>query len=180
MRIVAGSSGGRQIETPEGTTTRPTTDRVRESMFNALFSLGAIDGADVLDLFAGSGALGLEALSRGAAHVTFVESNRDAVAVIERNIATLGFEDQATLVTAEAMGWLARTTQPFDLVVCDPPYAFDQWTELLDRVAQAVAGGAETMFVIESNQELADHSAWGVLRTKRYGSTIVTILTSSV
>src|SRR5262245_17634651 len=97
MRIVAGSRRGRKLAAPEGSATRPTSDRVREAVFNALYSLGdPIDGATVVDLFAGTGAYGLEALSRGAAHAVFVESNRPAFAVLTANIRALDFTSAAT------------------------------------------------------------------------------------
>lgn len=178
MRIVAGSARGRRIETPDGTSTRPTSERVRESIFNALFSLDAIEDARVLDLFAGSGALGLEALSRGAAHVTFVEADRRAAGVITDNVETFGFDDQASVVAADALGWLARTRTAFDLVVCDPPYDYDLWDELLAAVAALGGEGHETTFVIESGRAVDSGPEWTVLRNKRYGSTIVQILTS--
>ena len=104
MRIVAGAARGRRLVVPRGDDVRPTSDRVRESVFNALYSLGdPVDGATVLDLFAGTGALGLEALSRGASHVTFVESNRDAVAALVANIDALGFAPQATVTRTDAL-----------------------------------------------------------------------------
>ena len=120
-RIIAGQYGGRRLEVPRRGT-RPTTDRVRESMFSALAHSGAIDGARVLDLFAGSGALGLEALSRGAAHATLVESGAPAAAVITRNAATLGCAADATVVKERAHAYVARANGPFDLVLLDPPY----------------------------------------------------------
>src|SRR5680860_729985 len=98
MRVVAGSARGRILRSPEGDATRPTSDRVREAVFNALFSRGPLAGLRVADLYAGSGALGIEAISRGATDVWFVESDRAAVAVIEDNLDTLGFRDVATVV----------------------------------------------------------------------------------
>jgi 16S rRNA (guanine966-N2)-methyltransferase len=120
LRIVAGTHGGRRIETPPGRSTRPTTDRVREALFSIL-GPSAIEGADVLDLFAGSGALGIEALSRGAASTTFVESNARAAAVIERNLAQLGLEGRVH--RRDAFAWLAAAEDGFDVVFADPPYS---------------------------------------------------------
>ena len=107
MRVVAGELRGRKIEAPEGKTTRPTTDKARQATFNALGSAGVIIDAHVVDAFAGSGALGIEALSRGAAHCTFIERDRDALEVLKRNVDTLGLTDRATIVRGDAMSQLA-------------------------------------------------------------------------
>jgi len=171
VRIVAGSAKGRRLIVPEGSTTRPTTDRVREATFNALFSLGAIEDATFVDLFAGSGALGLEALSRGASHVTFVERDRAALAALNQNIETLGFGEQSTVVGADSMRWL-KTGRECDVLLADPPYDFDDWFLLLEDTT------AE-LLVAESGKtaDLADMAGeWEVLRERRYGSTVVTIL----
>jgi 16S rRNA (guanine966-N2)-methyltransferase len=123
MRIIAGSRKGARIFAPKGTDTRPTGDRVREAAFN-LLGPGAAEGAKVLDLFAGSGAMGLEALSRGAEHATFVESDRDACRTINRNLdklelggATVLCQDALTALRADARGG-----RRYDLVLVDPPY----------------------------------------------------------
>lgn len=120
MRIVAGQWRGRKIVTPSGETTRPTTDRVREALFSMLASrLGSFEDLRVADLFAGSGALGLEALSRGAAHCTFVEQDPAAIEALQTNIAVLGTFADIQRVSADRL----NTAQvPFDLVVMDPPY----------------------------------------------------------
>src|SRR3954453_13290953 len=107
MRVVAGTARGRRLVAPPGRDTRPTSDRVRESVFNVLHSLGAIDGASVVDLFAGSGALGIEALSRGAAHCTFVEPAPAAVTAIRTNLTTAGVAERATIETRTAEAYLA-------------------------------------------------------------------------
>lgn len=154
---------------------RPTTDRVRESMFNALTSLGLVEGARVLDLFAGTGALGIEALSRGADTSTFVDSDRRSVALIRDNLTATGLADRAVVVHADALRWLHgspdRPTRhaPFDLALLDPPYRFDHWPELLDHLPAAWA-------VVESDRELPELSSWRLVRAKRYGSTVMTFL----
>ena len=117
MRVVAGTFKGRRLAAPRGTRTRPTADRVREALFSML---GDVGGARVLDLYAGSGALGIEALSRGADSAVFVERDAQAVAAIERNLAAVGAD--ATVVRQDVLRFLARADGAFDLVFCDPPY----------------------------------------------------------
>ena len=117
MRIVAGRWGGRRLVAPAGRATRPTSDRVREALFSVL---GPLDGFVVLDLFAGSGALGIEALSRGAAAATFVDSSPDAVAAVRRNLREVGAEGHVR--RRDALRWLAAGEGPYDLVFADPPY----------------------------------------------------------
>lgn len=170
MRIVAGSAGGRKVVAPEGTTTRPTTERVREAMFNALYSLDAIDGATFVDLFAGSGALGLEALSRGAGHVVFIERDRGALAAIEANVASLGFGDVATIVSGDALRWL-QAHRDLDVALADPPYDFAQWDDLLVALAATTCN----LVVVESDNPVGDHSQWRTSRERKYGSTVVTM-----
>src|SRR3954468_19185417 len=120
MRIIAGAHRGRRIAAPKGRDTRPTSDRVRENAFNLI---GPVDDAEVLDLFAGSGAMGLEALSRGAARATFVDVDRDACRVIDANLDKLGL--RATVLCQDALRTLAQETRRYDLVLCDPPYDFE-------------------------------------------------------
>ncbi len=176
MRIVAGSARGRKLLAPHTPTTRPTSDRVREAIFNALYSLDdAVSDASVLDLFAGSGALGLEALSRGAAHVTFVERDRHALPVLERNIDGTGADrDAVTVVRADALDWLTSAAKrDFDVALLDPPYDFEDWATLLAAVPAALV-------VIESNREVTatvtPAGSWETIRHRRYGGTVVTMV----
>jgi 16S rRNA (guanine966-N2)-methyltransferase len=122
MRVIAGTWGGRRLQAPPGAATRPTSDRVREALFSVLGD--RIAGARVLDLFAGSGALGLEALSRGAASATFIESDREACRTINANLDKLKLH--ATVLCQDVVRALAQERRRFDLVLCDPPYGFDQ------------------------------------------------------
>jgi len=168
MRIVAGELRGRKIVAPLGDTTRPTTDMAREAIFNALTSMDAIVGAKILDLFAGTGALGIEALSRGAEHCTFVERDRDALASLQENIKTLNLTDRSTVVRADAISGLARYTK-IDLVLADPPYDFVKWQQLLDQLSAPLV-------VAESGREITGISGWESTRAKRYGRTHVTYL----
>jgi len=153
---------------PEGTDTRPTPDRVREATFNALGSLRAVDEAAVIDLFAGSGAMGIEALSRGAARVTFVDSDLRARRAIEANLTACGLSAAAEVVATPVERFLAGAQRRWDLALLDPPYDFDGWPELLlDLPAQ--------MAVLESSGAVEPPFGWEVLRTKRYGRTHVVI-----
>ena len=143
MRVIAGSARGRKLIAPDGRGTRPITDRAKEGIFNMLGPIIELDQCRVLDLFAGSGSFGIECLSRGAAHVTFVERNRAAASIIQQNLEALGFEDQATVLTA-AVESMVRTASPVELAFCDPPYADDVWADLLPLIpAEVVVGHAE-------------------------------------
>lgn len=171
MRVVAGSSRGRRLVAPEGTSTRPTSDRVREAVFNALGSLDAIDGATVADLFAGTGALGIEALSRGAAHATFVERDRRALAALRANLDATGLGDRATVVAGDVERWVddeVAAGRRVDVVLADPPYAYEGWASLLARVPATTA-------VVETDRAVDLGPAWVVVRTKWYGTTLVLI-----
>jgi 16S rRNA (guanine966-N2)-methyltransferase len=170
MRVVAGVAKGRKLTAPDGDRTRPTSDRVREAIFNALFSLDdAVTDARVVDLFAGTGALGIEALSRGATSVTFVERDRRALAALEHNLSHTALGAQATVVRADALDWLAAVADGFDLALCDPPYDFAAWSELLARLPSPLA-------VLESDRPLDTFEGWEVVRTRRYGGTVVSIV----
>ena len=120
MRVIAGKAKGHRLRTPTSGT-RPMADRMKETLFSAL---GDVDGAKVLDLYAGSGSLGLEALSRGASHATFVENSRDAILKLEQNIDTTGFGDRSDVVWADVSSTLGHSPQErFDLIFLDPPYS---------------------------------------------------------
>jgi 16S rRNA (guanine966-N2)-methyltransferase len=173
VRVVAGSARGRRLVAPEGSATRPTGDRVREATFNALGSLGAVDGAEVLDLFAGSGAMGIEALSRGAASATFVDSDARALAAIRTNLHAAGVVERATVVRSDVGRHLTGRTGRVDLAILDPPYALaDQaWAALLEALHADVA-------VLESDRELALDHPWEIVRVRRYGTTVITLAAS--
>ena len=173
-RIVAGAAGGRRLAVPPRGT-RPTTDRVREAVFNVLASRVDFDGLRVLDLFAGSGALGLEALSRGAAAVLFVDSDRRAADVISRNIATVGLAG-ANVRRAAVAAVLASAGGPVDLVFADPPY------EMSTADVDAVLAGLESngwvapggVVVVErpvSAAPLTWPAGWTAWPERRYGDT---------
>lgn len=176
-RIVAGSAGGRRIEVPPRGT-RPTSERVREALFSALESATELPGARVLDLYGGSGALGFEALSRGAAHATFVESDRRAVQLLRKNAATLGFRavriEHAKAETALA----AEPAEPYDVVLADPPYDIDpdrlqQVLELLVAHGWTVPGSLVVLERAVRNGEPRWPEPLEAMRTRRYGDTAV-------
>lgn len=122
MRIIAGTYRSRSIITPKGDGTRPTTDRARESLFNILSHNFDLEDATVLDLFAGSGAFGFEALSRGASHVTFIEKDRKALEAISENIQALDVEKVVSVVKLDVYKWLSAASGAYDLIFADPPY----------------------------------------------------------
>ncbi len=141
MRIIAGQWRGRPLDAPAGTATRPTSDRAREGLFSMLTSrLGSFEDLQVADLFAGTGALGLEALSRGAAHCTFVEKERTALDTLKRNVARLGAAEKAD-IRAQAVEHAPPPPRPFDLIMMDPPYGVGLAQPALDRAAEWLAPG---------------------------------------
>lgn len=172
MRIVHGSLGGRVLRAPAGAHTRPTSEKVREAIFAIL---GDVEGANVLDLFAGSGALGIEALSRGAAHATFVDQGKPALAALRANVRALGLEARVTVLAGDAVALAGRhvPNAPWNLVFIDPPYR----SELAQRSAEALthlAPGA--IVVIEHDRRHVPPDRIGsLLRTdqRRYGDTMV-------
>ncbi len=173
MRVIAGDLRGRRLRAPAGGTLRPTSDRVREAVFDMLYSLGGVGGLLVADLFAGTGALGIEALSRGAASVTFVERDPTAVATVRDNLSSVGLTGtgaggDATVIRADVDAWVATTASRFDLVLCDPPYDYGGWDTLVARIPADLA-------VLESGVPIDPPEGWEVLRSKRYGGTIVTV-----
>jgi len=164
---VSGTARGRALSAPLPKDVRPTTDRVKESIFDMLGSLGGVRDKRVLDLFCGSGALGIEALSRGASHVTFVDANREALGAAAANLAAVGLsESDASFVRASLPQW---TAPEVDLVLMDPPYDRDVSAEFL-------SGLRAELVVIESRNEPHVPDEWMVHRQRRYGTTLVTVL----
>ncbi|WP_299779286.1 16S rRNA (guanine(966)-N(2))-methyltransferase RsmD [uncultured Roseobacter sp.] len=183
MRIIAGQFRGTALASvgkgDKGAHLRPTSDRVRESLFSVLAHHGVVHGARVLDLFAGTGALGLEALSRGAAHVRFVDDGRVAQGLIRQNIAKLRVEDQTDLVRQDATRLRAHEAAPYDLVFLDPPYGKDLGGRAL---MAAMAGGwlAQEAFVVwEEAQPMPAPDGFEPVDQRRYGDTHVTLLSKT-
>ena len=173
MRIVGGTLGGRVLKAPTGQSTRPTSEKVREAIFNILPD---VTGAHVLDLFAGSGGLGIEALSRGAEHATFVDSGKEALRVLRGNLADLGLEDRATVIAGDAVAVARRAPPaPWRFVFVDPPYASDLATRSV-LALPATSLTADAQIVIEHDRRHAPPDTLGsMLRTdqRRYGDTLV-------
>ena len=173
MRIIGGEWRGRRLTPPKGRDVRPTTDRVRESWMSAMG--GRFDGLVVLDLFAGSGALGLETLSRGAEAATFVEKADASIRVIRSNVELVGAGDRATIVQKDALRFVADVEPgAFDLVLADPPYGQGLAAELLERFA-ARPFALELWVEHRSDEPIPDLPG---LRSRRYGDTTLSILDS--
>lgn len=175
MRIVAGSRKGHRIEAPKGVVTRPTSDRAREAVFSIL---GSVEGARVVDLFAGSGAMGLEALSRGAESCVFVELDRAACAVIERNLERLRLEG-GSVARRDGVAWLrseAKLGRRYDLVLVDAPY--EDWPRLEQRIGGLLRDVLEPggRAVVETAADVEPDLPLDLVTTRRYGSARITVL----
>lgn len=179
MRIIAGSRKGRRIATRKGRDVRPTLDRVRESLFSIIGP--NIDATRVLDLFTGSGALGLEALSRGAASCCFVDHNLESIRTVQQNVTAFGFDDQSTILKLELpkdLQKLADRALQFDLVLADPPYDFRGYPELVSQLCRCklLAGGGQVILEHWSRVELDD--TYGPLtrvKHKIYGESALSV-----
>lgn len=179
MRIIGGQARGRRLVGPKGRSTRPTSDRVREALFSMVHARYAIEDAAVLDLFAGSGALGLESLSRGAASAVFVEHDRAALQAIRNNVATLAYETRSVIVAGAVQRSLTALEKqaPFDLVFADPPYAESPWP-LVGRIAARELLSADGLVAIEHASNNQAPVLCGALRlqvSRSYGSTAVSL-----
>ncbi|MHC1741918.1 MAG: 16S rRNA (guanine(966)-N(2))-methyltransferase RsmD [Syntrophobacteraceae bacterium] len=175
MRIVAGSLRGRRLETPKGGGIRPTADRVREALFSIIAD--RLDQATVLDLFAGTGALGLEALSRGASQAIFVDQSQEAIRLVRSNIARCGVQDRTDVIHASAeaaLRQLSKRGMSFQLIFLDPPYAKGILERILPQLVPVAAGGA--MVIAEHGaKELPPEQSgpWQRTRERRYGDTTI-------
>jgi 16S rRNA (guanine966-N2)-methyltransferase len=171
MRVIAGTHRGARIAAPKGLATRPTGDRVREAAFNLI---GPVDGARVLDLFAGSGAMGIEALSRGAASVSFVESDRAACRTISENLDRLGLTG-ARVTCGDAIWELRRDSSAYDLVLVDPPY--EAWAELEPTLAEHLPRllAPDGLLVVETGSRTEPDLPLPQRTSRRYGSARLTL-----
>ena len=172
MRIIGGSARGRRLFAPPGENTRPTADRVREALFNILAA--RLDGARVLDLFGGSGALALEALSRGAARCVFLDENREAVNIVMKNCKNCGVFDRSRVNIGEAARFLSACREQFDLVLLDPPFHNGTLENILPIVDKCVAPGG--IVICESETKLVLPAEVGSLQLKKqykYGKVLL-------
>lgn len=174
MRIIAGRFGGRPLKSPEGHMTRPSTARTRESLFSLIDSRIYLEGAEVLDLFAGTGALGLEAISRGAALVTFVEAKRPVLDLARENAELLGVEDQCIFVPGDAVDYLARYSgPPFDLIMADPPYKLEAMEQLPDLAIPHLK--RDGVFTLEHSSHHWFDEHPHLMTSRPYGRTVVSL-----
>lgn len=195
LRIIAGTAKGQKLAVPGSSKSgarksgtrkaakagahkvRPTSDRIREAIFNALFSLGGVESNLVLDAFAGSGALGLEALSRGAAHAVFMEQDPEVIQTLRANIDALGFAARSTVMEGDALRLLengAHDSKAYDIAFCDPPYAFSRWDELLSKLDCGLLV-AETNREFEPKAPPQQNFQWKIHKFKKYGTIFITI-----
>lgn len=173
MRIITGSKRGKKLITLEGEQVRPTTDRVKESLFNILqFQL---EGRKFLDLFAGSGQIGLEALSRGAALAVFVDSSKDSIRVVEKNVASTGLGDQAKVVLADFASYLRGCRERFDIAFLDPPYRQGLLEKALPLVAERMNPGGVILCEHPKDETLPETAgAFHQQKSYRYGKILLT------
>ncbi|NMA79411.1 MAG: 16S rRNA (guanine(966)-N(2))-methyltransferase RsmD [Clostridiales bacterium] len=174
MRVITGIAKGRKIRALEGEDVRPTIERVKEAMFSTIQF--EIEGANVLDLFAGSGQLGIEALSRGARHCTFVDSSAKSIDCIRENIKVVGFNDKARIIPANSNSFLKATTDKFDFIFVDPPYEKGIVAKTLNNLSDKVMPNGKVICEHEHKLELAQ-SVGELTMKKQYkhGKTIITI-----
>lgn len=174
MRIIAGHHGGHGLKSPQGHETRPSTARVRESLFSLVDARMYLDGAEVLDLFAGTGALGLEAISRGASLVTFVEQKGHVLDYARENAERLGVEDRCIFIQADAVEYLRQYSGPdLDLIMADPPYTLDEMQELPDLAIPKL--DVDGVFTLEhSSHDWFDEHPH-LMTSRPYGRTIVSL-----
>jgi 16S rRNA (guanine(966)-N(2))-methyltransferase RsmD len=178
MRVIAGSARGRPLVAPRGTATRPIADRVKETLF-AILADRVVD-ANVLDLYAGSGAVGVEALSRGAAHCTFVERDRRAVAAIRENLERAGVTDRASVSGVDVLRFLHEPTEDrFDLLFLDPPYAERAILAPLERLAPRLAPGATVVVKHHWRTPIPETAGLARWRERRFGETGLTFLAAT-
>ncbi len=178
MRIIAGTYRGRILASPRDRSVRPTTDRAKQTIFDILTNRIPFDGLHVLDLFSGTGSLGLEAISRGVSSVTFVDSSRDSLDVLRKNIRSLDCEKQCTLYQADVFWYLKNTRARFDLVFVDPPYKLEAIGTLPRAILESGVLKQSAHIVMEHSRDSAidiDETAFEVTR-KPFGQTTVLIL----
>ena len=163
MRVISGSAKGRKLVVPSGDHVRPTKDRVKEAIFNSLNSYGLVENRSFLDLFSDTGSLGIEALSRGAKSVVFIDHHAEAIDCIILNVEKLNYGSTSKILKTDALSFLERDDY-FDVALLDPPYKYEHWGTLLKRV------NAHSI-VIESSEQVTLESDWEIIKSQKYGQT---------
>jgi 16S rRNA (guanine966-N2)-methyltransferase len=172
IRIIGGLYGGRKIEAPNNRRTHPMSERIRNALFNSL--AGEIAGADVLDVFAGTGAVGLEALSRGAQFVTFVDRDRTAQRYLTRNVATLGVQEQSKIIRTTVSSWLGtKNPHLFDIIFADPPY-YDVQFSTVEHVFDLLKPGGLMVLSHPGRGEVPTKAGVVVVDNRSYGNAYLT------
>jgi len=181
MRVIAGQYKGRRLYPVRDRRVRPATDRVKETIFNVLATRLDLSGAAVLDLFAGTGSLGIEALSRGARRAVFVEIARSAVQIIERNLQALSAKSCSAVVQMDAMKYIREAGEQFDLVFADPPYAFESTHQLPALIYERHLASSRGFLLIEHRDTVSfpRNTAYRVSLTKKFAGTVVTFFQSA-
>ena len=176
MRIIAGQAGGRKLKSAKGTSTRPTLDRIKESIFNMIVSY--IPGAEGLDLFAGFGTLGLEAISRGAKRIDFIEKDYRNIRVIKENIAICNFMDMARVIKKDVFDFLWNTGQQYNLILLDPPYGEDMVSPAISIIHERDLLANNGIIVAELGQGemVGEFNGLEMIREREYGDTKIVIL----
>lgn len=167
MRIISGSAGGRRLKGPPSQATRPMSDKIRGAVFNSLASLG-VGPERVLDLFAGTGAIGIEALSRGAESADFVDAGREPCAVIRENLRTTGFDRIGTVHQTSVSAFIDRSTQTYDFIVMDPPYADPEIISTLEKLANSRLVQSGTIIVLGHSPRVTPPDRIGHLEALRH------------
>ncbi len=176
MRVISGSARGRKLLAPDGMLTRPTTDRVKESIFNIINPY--LPAENILDLFAGSGALGIEALSRGTSHAVLVDSNRAALEIVKKNLLGARLVERADVVFKDALLFLKETQMKFDIIFLDPPYNTGLLNEAIDLIYEKslLTDGGIILAESEVNGEEPGNNHFTIAKRAKYGKTTVFVL----
>lgn len=175
MRIIAGSLKGRKIPPPDSVGVRPTSDRTKEAIFSILESRLFLDGISILDLFAGTGNLGFEAISRGAGKVLFVDVSYAVIQHIEKSATQLGVEKQCRTQVADGAGYIESASQVFDVIFADPPYDYARMGELPDLVLNKGILSKDGFFILEHDRRISFTGHEKLLLSRPYGRTIVSV-----
>ncbi len=174
MRVVGGTARGRKLTTLEGMDVRPTTDKVKESVFNIIQF--EVPGSSMLDLFAGSGQMGIEALSRGAENAVFVDSSRKSLNIVKTNVDTVGFSDRAKLIMSDSTAYLGRTSEKFDIVFLDPPYHCGLIDKAFGYLPQVLKDTSVVICETKADEELPEtFGDFEIKKTYKYSAIKITV-----